>query len=128
MHYVLVYEIGEDYMEKRTPHRAEHVGLAKQAYERGELVLAGALAEPVDGVMLVFREERSVRQKRGGEGVASAEVDDGDRGRGIGVTEGCEGGLRPAARGAAGLEGVRGRSGDRRRLCPGRRRNRRGAG
>jgi uncharacterized protein YciI len=55
MHYVLVYEIGEDYMEKRTPHRAEHVGLAKQAYERGELVLAGALAEPVDGVMLVFR-------------------------------------------------------------------------
>lgn len=55
MHYVLFYDVVDDFVTKRAPFRAEHLALARQAYERGELVLAGALTEPVDGALLIFR-------------------------------------------------------------------------
>ena len=35
--------------------REEHLELAREAKERGELVLAGAYADPPDGAALVFR-------------------------------------------------------------------------
>jgi hypothetical protein len=37
------------------PLRATHLALARRAVERGELVLGGALANPVDGAVLLFR-------------------------------------------------------------------------
>lgn len=55
MHYLLLYEVGPDYLERRTAYRKEHLALAKAAFERQELVLGGALADPVDGAVLVFR-------------------------------------------------------------------------
>jgi uncharacterized protein len=55
MHYLLFYEAGADYAERRKPFRAAHLGHARQAVERGELVLAGAYAHPVDGAVLLFR-------------------------------------------------------------------------
>jgi uncharacterized protein YciI len=54
MHYLLIYDVVEDYVERRAPHRAAHIALARQAVERGELVLGGAL-NPPEGVMLLFR-------------------------------------------------------------------------
>jgi uncharacterized protein YciI len=39
------------------PYRDAHLEHAQQAYARGDLVLAGALADPVDGAVLVFRGE-----------------------------------------------------------------------
>lgn len=54
-HYVLVYEAGADFIEKRAPHRAEHLRLAQESYKRGEMTLAGALGNPPEGSMLVFR-------------------------------------------------------------------------
>ncbi len=55
MHYILFYDVLNDYVAKREPLRAAHLELARRAHERGELVLAGALADPVDGAVLVFR-------------------------------------------------------------------------
>jgi uncharacterized protein YciI len=55
MHYLLFYEFVEDYLERRAAYRAEHLALAWQAHSRGELVLAGALAEPADGAILFFQ-------------------------------------------------------------------------
>jgi len=55
MHCILFYDVVDDYVEKRAPFRDAHLKLARQAHERGELVLAGALADPVDGAVLVFR-------------------------------------------------------------------------
>jgi hypothetical protein len=55
MHWLLFYDVGDDYLERRPQFREEHLKYATQANERGELVLAGALAEPVDGAVLVFR-------------------------------------------------------------------------
>jgi|SRR6185436_17372860 len=55
MHYLLFYEAESDYAERRGPYRAEHLALAEEYVARGELVLAGALAEPVDGAVFLFQ-------------------------------------------------------------------------
>jgi len=61
VHYLLFYDYVEDAVEKRAPHREKHLRLAGEALERGELVLGGAYADPVDGAVLVFRcDEQSV--------------------------------------------------------------------
>lgn len=54
MHYLLIYDTAPDYLERRQAHRAEHLALAWKAHERGELLLGGALAEPIDGAVLLF--------------------------------------------------------------------------
>lgn len=56
-HYLLIYEVVEDYVEKRTPFRPVHLALAEQAASRGELVLGGALADPADKAILLFRSD-----------------------------------------------------------------------
>ncbi len=55
MHYLLFYELADDYLERRAPFRNSHLSLAWQAQEAGELVLAGALTEPSDGAVFVFQ-------------------------------------------------------------------------
>lgn len=55
MHYILFYDVVDDFVAKRMPFRATHLELVRQVYARGELMLAGALADPVDGAVLVFR-------------------------------------------------------------------------
>jgi uncharacterized protein YciI len=54
-YFLLEYELVGDYLERRSALRQEHLGLAGAARERGELVLAGALADPADRALLVFR-------------------------------------------------------------------------
>jgi len=55
MHYLLFYDVVPDYVERRAQFRAEHLALGRAAVARGELVLGGALADPVDGAVLLFR-------------------------------------------------------------------------
>jgi uncharacterized protein len=55
MYFLLYYELVDDYIERRPAFREEHLGLAQEAKERGELILAGAYADPPDGAALVFR-------------------------------------------------------------------------
>ena len=55
MHYLLMYDVSPDYLERRAQFRDEHLTLAWQSPGRGELVLGGALADPVDGAVLLFR-------------------------------------------------------------------------
>src|SRR5438046_1183496 len=55
MHYLLIYDVVPDYAGRRAALRAEHLALARAAHARGELVLGGALADPVDGAVLLFR-------------------------------------------------------------------------
>jgi len=55
MHYLLLYEAGEDYLSRRAEFRQEHLVRAWKASARGELVLGGALADPVDGAVLLFK-------------------------------------------------------------------------
>ncbi len=55
MHYLLFYTTAPDYLQRRATCRDEHLALCWKAVERGELVLGGALAEPVDGAVLLFQ-------------------------------------------------------------------------
>jgi uncharacterized protein YciI len=55
MHFQLFYDYVEDAVARRAPFREEHLQLARAAHARGELLLAGAFADPVDGAALVFR-------------------------------------------------------------------------
>jgi uncharacterized protein YciI len=55
-YYALFYrEVVPDFVAQRAAYREEHLGLAREAHSRGELLLAGALADPPDGALLVFR-------------------------------------------------------------------------
>lgn len=56
-HFVLLYDLAPDYLERRGSLRDRHLALAWQAAERGELILGGALTDPVDGAMLLFAGE-----------------------------------------------------------------------
>lgn len=53
-HWLLLYEVVPDYATRRAAYRAEHLAYARRAVERGELLLGGALADPVDGAVLLF--------------------------------------------------------------------------
>jgi uncharacterized protein YciI len=53
-YFILSYEVVPDMVERRGPYRPEHLRLARESRERGELVMAGALGEP-PGALLVFR-------------------------------------------------------------------------
>jgi uncharacterized protein len=55
MHYLLIYDLAPDYLERRGQFRNEHLKLAWDASARGELVLGGALADPVDNAVLLFK-------------------------------------------------------------------------
>jgi len=54
-YYALFYEVVDDFVARRVPFRQEHLRLANEALERGEIVFAGALAEPADRALIVFR-------------------------------------------------------------------------
>jgi uncharacterized protein YciI len=55
VHYLLIYDIAPDYLARRSEFRDAHLALAWKAVERGELLLGGALGDPVEGAMLLFR-------------------------------------------------------------------------
>jgi len=54
LHYLLIYDVVPDYVQRRVPVRAAHLAHARRAVDRGELVLGGALANPADGAVLLF--------------------------------------------------------------------------
>ncbi|MFL6762586.1 MAG: YciI-like protein [Sphingomicrobium sp.] len=56
-HFLMFYEGAPDYLERRPQFRSAHLRHAWAAQARGELVLAGALADPVDGAVLMFKGE-----------------------------------------------------------------------
>jgi uncharacterized protein YciI len=60
-YYILFYSVVADFVARRSAYRDEHLRLAREAHGRGELLLAGALSDPADRAVLVFRApERSV--------------------------------------------------------------------
>lgn len=57
-HFLLLYRFRyADHAERRGPYRDAHLAHAQAAADRGELLLGGALADPMDGAVLLFRAE-----------------------------------------------------------------------
>jgi uncharacterized protein YciI len=60
-HYLLEYVLVDDYLARRASLREAHLALARDAHRRGDLILGGALVEPSDRAVLVWRaDDRSV--------------------------------------------------------------------
>lgn len=61
MYSLLFYDYVDNIVERRAPFRDEHLALARDMHERGIVLMAGALVEPVDGAVFVFKtDDRSV--------------------------------------------------------------------
>jgi uncharacterized protein YciI len=60
---LLEYSLADDYLERRAALRDDHLRLAREAHERGELLLAGALPDPYDRALLVWTAPREVVER-----------------------------------------------------------------
>ena len=56
---VLEYEVVDDYVNRRAPFRQLHLGLIREAHARGDLRMAGAVGDPPEGALLLFRSDSS---------------------------------------------------------------------
>ena len=53
--YALTYTVVPNFAERRLAFRDAHLRLIRDAHERGLLLFAGALGDPPNGALLVFR-------------------------------------------------------------------------
>ncbi|MHB8658918.1 MAG: YciI family protein [Solirubrobacteraceae bacterium] len=53
-HQILFYEYIPEILERRAPHRDEHLKHIRRAKDAGEIVMAGALGDPPHGAVFVF--------------------------------------------------------------------------
>lgn len=56
-YFALTYDVVPGFADRRAPFRDAHLRLVREAHDRGALVMAGALGQPADGALLVFRGE-----------------------------------------------------------------------
>ena len=62
-YYALSYYVVDDFVARRAEFREEHLRLVRESHRRSELLLAGALTDPIDRALLVFRAaDRSVAE------------------------------------------------------------------
>jgi uncharacterized protein len=55
-YYVLRYDaVVDDYVNRRAPLRAEHLRLVREAHDRGEVVMGGAVGATPEGALIIFR-------------------------------------------------------------------------
>ena len=64
MHYLLMYDFSPDYLERRAAFRNEHLRLAWEGIERGEVILGGAVGDPADSGMLLFQSDSPAAAER----------------------------------------------------------------
>ena len=57
MHYLLIYDLAPDYLERRGEYREEHLKKAWKSHKNKELVLGGALQQPADKAYLLFESD-----------------------------------------------------------------------
>jgi uncharacterized protein len=54
-YFALIYDVVDDFVERRAMYREAHLRLAQEAHQRGEILLAGALGMPPGRALLIFR-------------------------------------------------------------------------
>jgi uncharacterized protein len=55
IYFALEYEVVPNFVERRAPFRDEHLAHVRAARDRGEILMAGAVGEPPDGALLIFK-------------------------------------------------------------------------
>ena len=54
-YFALTYDVVENFAERRMQYREPHLRMANDAHERGEIVMAGALGDPPEKALIIFR-------------------------------------------------------------------------
>jgi uncharacterized protein YciI len=54
-YFALTYDVVPGFAERRMAYREAHLERIRAAHDRGELMMAGAVGDPPDGALLVFR-------------------------------------------------------------------------
>jgi uncharacterized protein len=62
-YFTLTYDVVEDFVNQRTPFRPAHLKEVREAHARGELVMAGALAEPAAALLIFRAADRSTAEQ-----------------------------------------------------------------
>jgi uncharacterized protein len=60
-HFLLIYELAADYLERRPAFRDRHLALAWEAADRGALLLGGAVGDPVESALLLFSDAEAAQ-------------------------------------------------------------------
>jgi hypothetical protein len=63
-YFALLYYVGPDFAQKRGAHREAHLAKVFEAHRRGELIHGGALGDPPNRALLVFRAEDRTTAER----------------------------------------------------------------
>jgi len=61
-YFALQYEVVDDFANKRTPFRPAHLNEVRAANGRGELIMAGALADPAEALLIFRAADRSTAE------------------------------------------------------------------
>jgi uncharacterized protein len=80
-YFILFYDVVDDFPLRRTPYRAQHLQKVQDAHDRGELQMAGALAEPADRAVLVFRTQNRSAVEEFARGDRMSQTDSSRTGR-----------------------------------------------
>jgi uncharacterized protein len=60
-HFLLLYEYVPDILDRRGPHRDDHLALVRRWKEDGSIVLAGAVGDPPHGAAFAFDVDDAAR-------------------------------------------------------------------
>lgn len=64
-YFILRYDVVvDDYVDRRTQFRAEHLAMLRDLHARGEVVMAGAVGETPDGAVVIFRSDSPAAAER----------------------------------------------------------------
>ena len=55
MHFLLIYDVGPEFLQRRAEFRDEHLQLAWKFSDQGTLIIGGDLLEPTDQAFLLFQ-------------------------------------------------------------------------
>ncbi|MGB3099858.1 MAG: YciI family protein [Solirubrobacterales bacterium] len=58
----LTYTYVEDMLERRDPHRADHLALIERFSDQGRLLIAGAVGESAGAGLLVFSDDQAAAE------------------------------------------------------------------
>jgi len=61
IHFLLIYQLADGYLDRRGEFREEHLRLAQEAADAGTLMLAGPLETPTDQAMLLFHNQAAAQ-------------------------------------------------------------------
>jgi len=60
MYYLVIYELADNYLEKRAAHRANHFEHVKAAQARGEFMMGGAFDSQEEAVLIFKVADKSI--------------------------------------------------------------------